>query len=83
MPHCLKVNFVIVFLIFKQTTCRKVSIPITREGMGFQIRASKPCIVHSVTHSGMAMNSGLVKGHAILTVRLFIKYFFNVLRFGN
>jgi len=61
-------NHKLLLVTLKAEDEQKVSIPITREGMGFQIRASKPCIVHSVTHSGMAMNSGLVKGHAILTV---------------
>nr|CAB3265148.1 phosphatidylinositol 3,4,5-trisphosphate-dependent Rac exchanger 1 protein [Phallusia mammillata] len=45
-----------------------VAIPVTREGMGFQIRGSNPCVVHAVARGGMAMNAGLVKGHAILKV---------------
>lgn len=47
-----------------------VSIPVTREGMGFQIRSANPCVVHAVTKGGMAMNAGLVRGQAILKVNL-------------
>ena len=41
---------------------------MTKDGMGFQIRGSNPCVVHAVAMGGMAMNAGLVKGHAILKV---------------
>ena len=38
--------------------------------MGFQIRGANPCVVHAVAKGGMAMNHGLVKGHAIMKVSL-------------
>ncbi|CAK8691769.1 unnamed protein product [Clavelina lepadiformis] len=45
-----------------------IGVPVTKEGMGFQIRGSNPCVVHAVARGGMAMNHGLVKGHAIMKV---------------
>ena len=60
---CIKLHSNVLFQFF-----RNVSIPVTKEGMGFQIRGSNPCVVHAVAKGGMAMNHGLVKGHAILKV---------------
>uniref|UniRef100_H2Y5P4 Phosphatidylinositol-3,4,5-trisphosphate-dependent Rac exchange factor 1 n=1 Tax=Ciona savignyi TaxID=51511 RepID=H2Y5P4_CIOSA len=58
----------LIFVTVKAEDDVTVGIPVTKEGMGFQIRGSNPCVVHAVNKGGMAMNCGLVKGHAIMKV---------------
>nr|XP_039271145.1 phosphatidylinositol 3,4,5-trisphosphate-dependent Rac exchanger 2 protein-like isoform X2 [Styela clava] len=61
-------NHKLLYVTVKAEDDISVSIPVTREGMGFQIRSANPCVVHAVTKGGMAMNAGLVRGQSILKV---------------
>jgi len=63
-----KTKYKLMRVTVKAEDEQSIAIPVTKEGMGFQIRGSNPCVVHSVTLGGMAMISGLVKGHALLKV---------------